>query len=324
MNPDELEDELARGRVRPAYLLAGGEPLLRDDALAALRRAVLDPASRDFNHDRLDGQGVSSGTLLDALAALPVVAPRRLVELREPEAGRGSRALTDALADALDALCQQDRTVLAVSASRPDRRARWVKAFREPAAVVVCEPPRGARALGTFVAAEARRRGITLRAGAAEALVEAAGSQLLVLRAELEKASLFAGPDRPVTREHVQATASLPAEEPVWELTDAIGEGRTPEALVALRRLLHGGSPPPVLLGVLANHFRKLLRTRAGATPGGHPFAVRKLEQQAGRYSPARLRQCLGALHEVDEVLKGSGNLDAGIAMERLVMGLSG
>jgi DNA polymerase-3 subunit delta len=65
--------------VRPAYLVAGEEPLLRDDALAALRGAVLADAAVDFNLDRLDGDSVKPGVLTDAVRTLPVMAPRRLV-----------------------------------------------------------------------------------------------------------------------------------------------------------------------------------------------------------------------------------------------------
>jgi DNA polymerase III delta subunit len=126
-----------------------------------------------------------------------------------------------------------------------------------------------------------------------------------------------------VTKAHVVATASAVAEEPIWELTDAIGEGRQADALVVLRKLLASGAAPPMLLGALASHFRKLLRTQAGAPPPGHPFARRKLEQQAHRYTPTRLRACFGALHHMDEVLKGQGHVDAQVALERLVMGLA-
>ena len=48
MKAGALQAELEQGRVRPAYLLAGDEALLRDDALAALRKAVHgeDPAPK--------------------------------------------------------------------------------------------------------------------------------------------------------------------------------------------------------------------------------------------------------------------------------------
>ena len=41
MNLDELAAEIGDGTFRPAYLLAGEEALLRDDAMAQLREAPL-------------------------------------------------------------------------------------------------------------------------------------------------------------------------------------------------------------------------------------------------------------------------------------------
>jgi DNA polymerase-3 subunit delta len=187
----------------------------------------------------------------------------------------------------------------------------------------VCDPPKNRRAMVGFVREEARRQDVRLGRGAAEALAERVGPQLLLLRQEIAKAQLLAGPDAPVTRDLVARSTSDVAEEPIWDLTDAIGEGRSGEALVVLGKLLRAGAPPPVLLGSLANHFRKLLRVRAGESPAGPPFVVRKLEEQAGRYTPARLRLCLDAIHEVDRVLKGQGGLAPDLALERLVMGLS-
>ena len=127
----------------------------------------------------------------------------------------------------------------------------------------------------------------------------------------------------PVTRAHVATATSDVAEEPIWELTDAIGEGRGAVALQVLGKLVGSGAAPPALLGSLANHFRKLLRVRSGQQPLGPPFVVKKLQGQAGRYTPARLRRCLEAIHEVDLVLKGRGGLAPTLALERLVMGLA-
>ena len=103
MNLAELTRELAERGPRRAYLLAGAEALLRDDALAALRGAVLAGSDPAFGLDRFDASA-TPGELVDALNTLPVLAPRRLVVLQEPEARRGSaRALLDAVADWLEA-----------------------------------------------------------------------------------------------------------------------------------------------------------------------------------------------------------------------------
>jgi DNA polymerase-3 subunit delta len=324
---DELLKELRGGRIRGAYLLAGAEALVRDDALAALGSAVLAGAPREFDSDRLDGETATAGGLVDALHTLPVLAPRRLVILREPEARKAAaRALVEAIPDLVQELGAQSGprgAVLVVCAAQVDRRAAWVKAFREPAALVECEAPTRAPELVGFVRAEAKRQGVALGPGAAELLAERVGPQLLWLRHELEKASLLAGPGEPVTRAHVAALTSDVAEEPIWDLTDAIGEGRSADALLVLHKLLAGGAPPIVVLGSLASHFRRLVRAGGGARIQAPPFVQRKLQGQASRYGPVRIVACLRALHEADERLKGQGALAPELALERLVLGLS-
>jgi DNA polymerase-3 subunit delta len=317
---EELRQALAAAPPRPAYLLLGAEPLLRDDALAAIRDAALEGASADFDLERLEGSAATPGSLLDSVRTLPVLAPRRVVVLLEPDATR-RRALGDALAEIVPAL--PERAVLVVVASRADARTRWVKAFASDA-VVDCNPPRAGRALVTFIRAEAGRQGAALEAGAAELLAERVGPQLLLLRREIEKARLLAGPDEPVTRSAVLAGTSDVAEQPIWDLTDAIGEGRSADALRVLARVLAGGAPAPVVLGSLASHFRRLLRVCTGGRVAGPPFVVRKLEGQGRRYSPPRLLACLRAIHRTDLVLKGEGGLPPALALERLVMALAG
>jgi DNA polymerase-3 subunit delta len=134
----ELVRELETGRVRPAYLLAGEEALLRDDAIDALRSCVLAGAADDFNFDRLPGESTTPAALADALGSLPVMAERRLVLLVEPEGRRGgSKLLVEAIAEQLPALLERAETVFVVAASKPDKRSRWVKAFgAEPAGIV--------------------------------------------------------------------------------------------------------------------------------------------------------------------------------------------
>jgi DNA polymerase-3 subunit delta len=325
MTPEELAAELASGRLRAAYLVAGSEPLLRDEALASLRRAVLGAAPSEWNSDRVEGDEATQGALWDAVRTLPVMGERRLVWLREPASPRAAwKALCDALPDVVRDLSGDSRTVLVVTVGSLDRRQSWTRAFAEPAgALVECEAPVHARELAGFVEREARRLGVRVAPAAVEHLVERIGPHLLCLRNELEKAALRAGPGAAVDVAHVAEVADL-AEEPVWDLTDAIGEGRSGDALVVLAKLLATGAPPPVLLASLAGHLRKLLRVRAGERIGGPPFVVRKLEAQARRVSASRLLAGLRAVHETDQALKGQGALAPELALERLVLGLAG
>jgi DNA polymerase-3 subunit delta len=324
VTPDELERELAEGRLRPAYLLLGEEALLRDDALRALRAAALAGSPADFDFDALDGEATGAGALEDALRTLPVLAPRRLVVLREPAHARaGAAALLEALARRVPELAAPEPVVLVVASTRADRRTAWVRAFGEPRAVVECAAPKRERELVEFVRREATRQGVRLEAGAAELLAERVGPQLLVLRQEIAKLGLLVAGGGAVTRQHVAGSASDLAEEPIWDLTDAIGEGRAADALALLHRLLAHGAPPPVVLAALASHVRKLVRVSQGGEVAGPPFVVRKLQEQARRSRGGRLLAGLAAVHDADEVLKGRGSIPAEIALERLVLALA-
>jgi DNA polymerase-3 subunit delta len=326
MKNSELSKELAKGTLRPAYLMGGDEPLLRDDALDAVRNTVLDGTANDFNLDRLEGRSTTPDQLRDSVRALPVMAQHRLVILIEPESARGAagKQMGTALAEVVAELANQRETVLVVTAAKIDKRLAWVKSFGEPSTIVDCAPPKGAKALVTFIAAEAKAQGIVYEAGVPEMLAERIGPRLLMLRQELSKVALLVEGGEPVLREHVAASTSHVAEESIWDLMDAIGDGRGALALMLLSRMASTGAPAPVVLASLASHFRKLSRLRTGGAVPGPPFVVKKLQRQARRFNSGRLLTCLEAIHDTDTALKGAGALPPNLALERLVIGLSG
>ena len=330
MNATDLAAELESGRIRPAYLLAGSEPLLRDDALEALESSVLGDAPRDFNFDRIEIGQATAGRFEEAMSSLPMMADHRLVVLREAE-GRGGKLdakWSEAVLSALDRSGDSGAdggpdTVLVVVAAKVDKRSKWVKAFRDPAAFVDCEAPKKSREIAQFLKQEASRQGVSLDAEAAGLLGERIGPQLLLLRQEIEKAALLAGPGATIERTHVEASVATVAEEPIWDLTDAIGQGRTADAVDQLSRLLAQGAAAPAVLGALASHFRRLVRAGHGEAVSGPPFVVRKLEQQARRYPQRRLVVCLRAIHRADVELKGASVMRPERALEQLVLGLA-
>lgn len=325
MTGSELSKEIAAGQTRPAYLLAGEEPLLRDDALAMIEAGVLGSAPRDFNLDRLEVSKSTPGRLEEALDNLPVLCERRLVILRVEE-GRAAKldlAWSQVIESWLAQAGSSTSAVLVIVVSKVDRRSKWVKAFREPAILVDCDPPKGARDLAKFLSDEAKRQAVDLAPDAADLLGERVGPQLLLLRQEIEKAGLLAGPGARIQRRHVEMSVATVADEPIWDLTDAIGQGKTAEAIALLARMLTHGAAPPAILGALATHFRKLVRVGHGESVAGPPFVVRKLEQQARRYPTRRLISCLRAIQRTDVDLKGASVMRPERALEQLVLVLA-
>jgi DNA polymerase-3 subunit delta len=326
----ELEKELAQGKIRPAYLLAGDEPLLRDQGLAALSQGILGGAADEFNLERLDAVGLSPSVLHESLQTLPWMASHRLVILREPDQIKHKdtrESLFEALLEALERLVEQTETVLVVTANSADSRLRWVKAFKGPAVRVDCNALKNARDAIPFVEAEARRQGVELESGVARELAERTGPRLLVLQGEIAKAALLAGPGQPVSRDHVLVSTSDISESKLWDLTDPICAGQTGTSVTRLGRLLASGFAPEAILGALAGHFRRLATVRGGGSVGGGGFRAQQLAAQARRYSQRDLRTCLERIHETDAVLKGIGKaskqVSRELAVEILVMDLS-
>ncbi|MBY0401180.1 DNA polymerase III subunit delta, partial [Myxococcota bacterium] len=279
MNVAQLASELEKGTIRPAYLVAGAEALLRDAALEALEARVLADGPRDFNFDRLETDSASPSRLEEALGILPLMARRRLVVLRESE-GRGAgldESWGRAIEAALAAKGAGETSVLVVVARKVDRRSRWVKAFRDPAAEIECEAPKAGRELEAFLDREARRIGIDLTADAAELLCERIGPNLMLMRQELEKLLLYVGDAGRADRAAVALMVANVAEESIWDLTDAIGQGRAADSLTQLAQMLGQGEAAQAMLGALASHFRRLVRVGHGERVAAPPFVARKL-----------------------------------------------
>ncbi|MCH2184942.1 DNA polymerase III subunit delta [Myxococcota bacterium] len=324
MKVDELEKELKKGVLRPAYLINGEETLLRDEAFAAIRQAVLDGTADDFNLDKLAAEQLNPGRLQDSLRALPVMSQHRLVVLADPDRRRGAGGadLQEAIAQAVAELGDQLETILVVLATKADRRTRWVKAFTDPAGRIDCDAPTNARSLEAFVRREAKRQGVKIEDSVIPLLCERIGPQLMVLRQEIGKLALWVGEGETVTNQHAADSVVSIADQPVWDLTDAIAAGDPGRAVAVLARVRAAGSVDLATLGALASHFRKLAQAKAG-TLSAAPFVVRRAEEQARRYSAYGLRRCLERIHQADTGLKGKGPLPVPMVLEDLVVDLA-
>ncbi|MFQ5515162.1 MAG: DNA polymerase III subunit delta [Myxococcota bacterium] len=310
-------------------LLLGEEAALRDAELARLREAVLCGGLADFNEDRFDlaRAGTRPAEIVAAARTLPVRAPRRLVRVRGVDDRRAASFIEAELLPYLEDPVAT--TCLVLEAPKVDRRQAWVKRVAKLGRVVICAAPKRPPDLRAWIEARITSLGKQPGPGVAAELLERVGPQLDLLASEIEKLSLFVGErSRVVPRDVMEVSGELRARA-LYELTDAIGQRRAGPALAMLAKLIDQGQPPLLLLGTLANHFRRLLRAsdchpleakEVERRLGVHPYAARKLTEQVRRFEPERLRSCLAAIRRTDEVLKGALPLSPRLAIERLVL----
>lgn len=315
--------------VPRVVLLAGPEATLRQASLDELRERALEGGPRDFNEDVFDLAAGSTDVvaLASTLRTLPVLARRRLVRVRGLASKRAAKFIDGPLLAYLED--PAETTCLVLEAESVDRRLRWVKRVAQTGEVRDCTAPRKPQELRSWIEQRVRAAGKEPGSGMAAALLDRTGPDLDRLASEIEKLSVYAGEREALSPDDVAELTGDLRDFALYELTDAIGSRRLPEALGLLARLLGQGEAPLRLLGALGNHYRKLLRAsecepfepdEVRKRLSIHPYAARKLVEQARRFDSRRLRRCLDAVRRTDEALKGGVALSPELAIEQLVL----
>jgi DNA polymerase-3 subunit delta len=327
---EQLAAEVAGGRLRPVYLLAGPDAFQQRAVLDALRAACAPQGKRDAVEVALSADGATPADVV-AAARTPSLLGRRLVVVsdvpwfaaprggdaaadadEEAPAGRRRRGGSDPtapLAAYLEAPAP-DAVVVFRSPLPPDGRRRLVRRLGEVGAVLAALPP-PPEALPAWCSQRAAVHGLRLTPSAAAALCARVPPSLDLLDQELAKLAAFvgggvAGPD------DVARLVAPSREERVFALLDAAAEGRPRDAFAHLATLRAQGEEPLGLLALLARQVRLLAQAldagggaeRLAAATALPPYVVRRLLSQARRWSAARLAAALIALWEAERAIK--------------------
>jgi DNA polymerase-3 subunit delta len=292
---------LAAGEIDPVYLLVGADDVEKA-AMAAELAAIVEEDLRPFNVDRLRGSDATADRLIDAAQTLPMMADRRVIVVADAERllqpKRESKA-ADAEMERLEAFLARPPAHAAIVfvCGALDQRRRVVKLLLREAVVVDCGTIVDAADAERWVKARAARDQIALGAGAARALVEQAGPDLVRLRNGLERAALYALGQPEISADDVRASvAAAPEAQVDFGIAKAIWRNDARDALRELGLALDGGAAPFLILGQLRAAAEKLPASQVG--------------------------RGIDAVFRTDLALKSSGG-DPRVLLERLVVELS-
>jgi DNA polymerase-3 subunit delta len=150
---------------------------------------------------------------------------------------------------------------------------------------------------------------------------------------ELEKLSLYAS-GRNIEEEDVREMVSQVREANVFNMVDAIVEGRAAVALPLLQQIRQDGKEAPYIIGMVERQLRLLALARdliEQRVPQGEmgsrlgvnsQFVLRKTLEQARRHSKENIIYCYQRLLEADLAIK-RGRRDPDLALELLVADLA-
>lgn len=329
MTEAELKQHI-KGGPRGLYLLYGEESYLVEQYARLLARQAVEEGFDAFNLQRFDGQDMTVEALEEAVEALPLMAERKCVTVRDLDAAGPDAARLLTLIDNLPDTC-----VLVVwqMTLQPDKKAAW-KTFLEHAnkvGTVVCFERKEAADIAKLLVSGAKRRGCVLSGEDARYLIRQAGNDLYLLLGELDKLCALAE-DGVVTRAVIDRAATRSLEAKVYDLSKAILAQRTGDAFRLLHQLFALREQPLVVLGALSNAYADLYRAKVAQADGQDAAALAKVFKtyrgkewkltnalrDARRLSVETLRESLEILAATDTALKSSA-ADDRVMLEQTV-----
>jgi DNA polymerase III subunit delta len=330
ITPQQLERQLASGRLAPVYLIAGSEDLLRLEAADSVRAAA---RAQGFEREVFEGgQGFDWNSLHAAFSAMSLFASRRLLDLRLPtgKPGKEGAALISAYcADPPPDLC------LLVSAGDWSRNheGAWSRAV-EAAGSLVQVWPLKPNELPGWIAARLKSRGVAADADAVAILAERIEGNLLAAAQEIDKLALLVAPGEPVDAARMQHLVADSARFDVFGLTEAALGGDAPRALRILRGLRAEGEQVPGLLSWPAMQVQLLARLAAVQEAGGNlgqaMREARVVEARQAAYKRALARgsarhfeRLVAACAQTERSAKGRGDGDPWLLFERMLTALA-
>ena len=324
------------------YILFGQDDFSRGESLEEIKRGIGDPSLLVANITELDGQQMTLDRLRSVGKTVPFLSERRLVIIKgllerfDPKSKFGRQKKSASLANQHDecklwASClsnMPDSTILVLVDDGVGSNNPLFNELSGRAEVKSFPLLRGTK-LHQWIGGRVREEGGSISPQAVDLLAKLVGSNLWIMKNEINKLTLFTS-GRRIETEDVSKEVSYAQQASVFAMVDAILEFRAGIAEKSLKQLLERGATPAYLLVMLSRQVRMIARikglksqgksereiqTRLGLTS---EFAFRKTLEQANRYPLARIKEIYHKLLETDLSIK-TGKYEGELALNILV-----
>lgn len=345
--------EVTARKLRPVYVFAGDEAFLLKLCRDAILEHLIPQEMREFSLYEMNLGQVEMFEVLDAARTASLMAPFQVffVHGLKNLYGRGShdhafKAIADYVErpnpDALVILIADHLSIPAdarrMEMTDRDRYQRIRETLGTTCGIVELtrvEEGDAVRWIGT----RATGQGFKIDTDAARELVDALGSDMMMIANELEKLMLFADARKHITLGDVESNVLAAKQRSLYELTDAISARDRVKALEVLQAMLNSGEGEDAAIGhiyMLAKTFRQMLVISQRQVRDSRalwqvlwqgfrvpPFAADDLIRQARRYRSSRdLTRALCLLARADLALR-SNPASKRLVLEKLVLDLA-
>ena len=324
------------------YILSGQDDFSLSEALEEIKRGMGDQALLAANTTVLDGQQVTPDQLKAVCETVPFLSERRLVivnrllgRFEAKSKSSGQKKLTPVtnrqneyklLATSISQI--PDSTILVLIDGRLGSNNPLFKALSVRAEVKSFRLLRGTE-LRRWIQRRVAGEGGSISQGAVDLLAKLVGSNLWIMKSEINKLVLFTS-GRRIEEEDVRRIVSYAQQANVFAMVDAVLEFKAGIAEQSLHQLLERGAASAYLLVMLLRQVEMIVRAKELRNQGRSEaeirdklgltseFTLRKTLEQASRYSMQRLKEVYHKLLETDLSIK-TGKYGGELALNILI-----
>ena len=273
-----LKDALRQGQPHHLYIFHGEEDYLRTYYLGALRKLLIDGPAADFNLHRFDARTMDLGAFADAIDAIPVMSEASFIQVDDVDLYQLDGADRDQMAALLGDIPDYCYIVFVYDTCpwKPDRRMRKFHAVIEQNAQIVEFAQQSERELMSWVARHFASHDKRITPELCRYLINLCGASMTAMASEISKVAAYCTA-RDVARSDIDAVVEPVLDAVVFELTDAIAEGRYAGALHTLHTLLKMQQEPIPILGAIGSQLRRAAAAKDLLAAGRGPDALMKL-----------------------------------------------
>lgn len=332
IDTDRLLQQL-NAPLQPVYVLHGEEDLLRIEALDALRTAA--KAQGYLNHEiHTADTGFDWQELLVSANSVGLFAELKLLEIHIPN-GKPGKAGSEALERLADNLLPDTVIIVMLpKLERPQTQAKWFTALSR-AGVAAEAKAVDAQTLPAWIRDRLAKHGLSIKHEALTLFAERVEGNLLAAKQEIGKLALLYPAGYQLDIAETEAAVADVARFDTFQLAAAWMAGDTGRVVRLLEGLEAGGEEPVMLLWILADDIRTLLRLTAAFKQGQTVAQVRNSlrlwgsKQQLAPMAVKRIAtpRLLAALQEcarIDRIIKGAEDGAAWPAIRQLLLSLAG
>ena len=336
LNVDRIAAHLAGEPLRPAYLVAGPEPLLVLEAADAVRVAARAQGIEEREVHDMEGRDADWDALAASIHAPSLFASRRLIEVRLPTGKPGNEG--NKLVCEFCAQPPADVVLLVVANEWSNRHAgKWSEAIGRVGHSCIAWQVKP-HELNGWIDRRLRSRGVKAAPDAVARLAQRIEGNLLAAAQEVDKLALLMQGDaaaKPLDAEAMDALVADSARFDVFRLVDAALSGNPPQVARMLAGLRAEGEAVPALMGMVV----KELQTTAALARARNLAAECKAQRiwpakeavykrALGRHPPERWQRFLAEAGRVDRISKGRGRVgeestDAWLQLERQLLAVA-